>query len=107
MTPAVLEPVHRYECDTCHDVIEPGVRLELPRCCEVRKCSGELQRVSVCDVCRTREAACGSDQCLSCICDAVVEDPAELDGCARSLQIEVAKVLASRLQPFLRVRQAA
>lgn len=70
-------------------------------------CDDVLTRRFLCDVCGERDCANGAEQCLECIADQCVEDPRELESCSTPLQAKVALVLAKRLKPFLRQRQAA
>jgi hypothetical protein len=70
-------------------------------------CDDVCTRRFICDVCHERDVANGAEQCIECIADQVVADPEELHGCSKSLQAEVAHVLAKRLKPFMRQRQAA
>lgn len=70
-------------------------------------CDDVVTRRFICEICRERDCANGAEQCLECIADQVVGDPRELDSCSKDLQGEVARVLAKRLKPFMRHRQAA
>lgn len=70
-------------------------------------CDDVCTRRSICDICHDRDVANGSDLCIECLADYVVSDPDELHGCSKSLQAEVAHVLAKRLKPFLRQSEAA
>jgi hypothetical protein len=70
-------------------------------------CNEVCERVWVCETCGDREQHSGDTNCLSCICDAVIADPRELEQCSLKLQGEIAKELAGRLKPFLTRRQAA
>lgn len=70
-------------------------------------CDDVVTRRFICAGCNERDCASGADRCIECIADEVVEDPRELDTCSASLKAEVAAVLAKRLKPFLRQRQAA
>lgn len=70
-------------------------------------CDDVVTRRFICDICNERDCTTGADQCLECIADQVIEDPRELDSCSKDLQAEVARVLAKRLKPFMRQRQAA
>jgi hypothetical protein len=99
------EPRPRYRCEYCKNddasVFADGDLMVCTFCDDV--CS----RRFICDVCEEHDCANGAEQCLECIADQCVEDPRELDSCSKELQAEVARVLAKRLKPFLRQRQAA
>lgn len=71
------------------------------------ECNGYLDKIHMCETCETWPTFDGIDECIHCFADAVIADPGLLDGCARSLQVEIAKVLAARIRPMLSVRQAA
>jgi hypothetical protein len=94
-----------YRCDYCKNDNAEAREVEGLMACNA--CDDLVTRRSICDVCHDRDCAGGAEQCLECIADQVVADPRELDTCSKSLQAEVARVLAQRLKPFMRQRQAA
>jgi hypothetical protein len=94
-----------YRCESCDNnravVIHDG---EDALCVE---CQDVCGRSFFCHTCDTRLCVSGTDHCLECIADAVVEDPRELECLTDDLVLAVTCVLAERLRPFLRQRQAA
>ena len=93
----------RYECLYCKlpDAV-CDLDYDEPTCTE---CRDPLSRIPLCEC--GRDAAMGCTDCNECLADLVIADPNELGGLAREIQVEVAKVLAGRLKPWLRVPQAA
>lgn len=95
-----------FRCPGCTaqpcDVSFDAEGYELSVCCDEY-----AETLWMCETCSEREAHAGCDQCLECIIDAVIADPREIDQCAPSLQVEIARELANRLRPFLSRRQAA
>jgi hypothetical protein len=94
---------YRFECLYCHLPEAICDRdYDDPVCTE---CNSSLDKILLCEC--GRDAAMGCTDCNECLADLVIADPKEFDGLAREIQVEVAKVLAGRLKPWLRVPQAA
>ncbi len=98
----------RLHCDYCRNPAARDTREHNePVCAE---CAGTLDKVYVCDACGENDAACGADQCLSCIVASVIADPRELETIYGELLQQVTAELARRAAPArpvnLRVRQA-
>jgi hypothetical protein len=94
-----------HRCPSCHiapcDTFTQGDEVICACCDEV------AARYYPCDICGERECHPGLDECLECCVDSVIADPRELDQCTPALQLEIARVMAERLRPFMRQRQAA
>lgn len=97
----------QYRCPQCKcECLEGDIKHE--DYMVISKCCDEVcERVWFCENCQVAEQHCGDTSCLSCICDAVIADPRELEQCSAKLQGEIAKALAERLRPWLRSKQAA
>jgi hypothetical protein len=104
MTDSVHTPA-AFRCEYCKNDHAEAREVDGLMVCNF--CDDVVTRRFVCDVCHTRDCANGAEQCLECIADQVVADPRELDTCSKDLKAEVALVLAQRLKPFMRQRQAA
>lgn len=88
--------------EQCHDGdIRHEDYLAITACCD------EIaERVFWCETCGEREAHAGCTECLECVADEFVANPADFIGTA-ALKAEIADELARRLKPFMRQRQAA
>lgn len=88
-------------CPQCRLICEPIVdMLDL-----VSPCCDEVVELAVLCDCGA-DAHSGCEECLACIVDGYILDPAGFIGSAE-LEAEIARALAARMRPFLRVRQAA
>jgi len=94
-----------YRCESCDNNRAVTIADGEDRLCIV--CQDVVARSHFCHTCDARLVTHGADQCLECIADMVIEDPRELECCTEDLQRAVARVLAERLKPFMRQRQAA
>jgi hypothetical protein len=93
-----------YRCPHCRLLCEPVREGDFM----VTLCCDEVaERVWLCEDCGEREQHKGCEQCFTCILDESIADPRTIEMCTPELQAEIAKGLAERLRPFLRVRQAA
>jgi hypothetical protein len=96
--------VVRHRCPACRTFVEPDLDGDYM----VSHCCDEVtERVYMCMVCEFAEAYDGCEECLECIADEAIDDPNTLIACTRSVIEAVSKVLAKRLKPYLRQRQAA
>jgi hypothetical protein len=111
----------QYRCDTCHQIdefpIEVAEDLEFHSMGDqtvtqrttrlaCSHCDGDCDEISVCVECDYREQHDGCEVCFECLIESCIEDPAEIETCSRSLQVEIAKELVRRLRPRLSVPQA-
>lgn len=69
-------------------------------------CDEVCESVWLCETCGVNEQHAGCDECLECAADAFVAAPQDFIGTA-AFKADIADVLAKRLKPFLRQRQAA
>jgi hypothetical protein len=93
----------RFSCGYCHLPEAICDRdYDDPVCTE---CHGTLDRIPLCEC--GRDAEIGCESCAECLADLTIEHPQEFEAFSRAVQVEVAKVLAGRLKPWLRVPQAA
>lgn len=95
----------RYSCEYCgtdEAVLHP---FHFEDVCV--QCGEYVHKIHMCETCDSWPAFDGIDECVHCSADYYIEHPEELNDCTRLLQLEIAKVFAARLKPYLRSRQAA
>jgi hypothetical protein len=94
---------YRFSCGYCHLPEAICDRdYDDPVCTE---CNSSLDKILLCPC--GNDAFDGISDCIPCLSEAVIKDPALLAECTRAAQVAVGVELANRLKPYLRTRQAA
>jgi hypothetical protein len=94
---------YRYSCEFCHLSHAVLAPYDIEDACS--ECSGILTRHLLCPC--GNDAFDGIEDCIPCLSEAVIADPALLAECTRAAQVAVGVELANRLRPIMTRRQAA